>query len=200
MSFYLGIDLGTSGVKVVVVDEQQTIVEQESAPLTVERPHPLWVEQDPEAWWLATERALAVLRGRSPRLLSGTRAIGLSGQMHGATLLDSADRVLRPAMLWNDGRSAPQCAEITRRVPRFSQAYSPAPTCSPTRHAIQFGRSPTSLNIFGADGIRNWDADTQTPAATRNHTQSDAEAPVLFSRNDSQIEPYATTRRSVVRT
>jgi xylulokinase len=115
---YLGIDLGTSAVKAVLVDDAQSIVDQETATLEVSRPRPLWSEQDPEQWWASTCAAVHGLRSRRPRELSAVRGIGLSGQMHGATLLDDAARVLRPAILWNDGRSAAQCAELERRVPR----------------------------------------------------------------------------------
>jgi len=115
---YLGIDLGTSGVKVVLTDEADQVVDGEVAPLEVSRPHPLWSEQQPEDWWQATDRAVGRLRERVSGGLSGVRAIGLSGQMHGATLLDATDRPLRPAILWNDGRSAAQCAELEERVPR----------------------------------------------------------------------------------
>ena len=114
---YLGIDLGTSSVKVVLVDEAQRVLDQESVALSVQRPQPAWSEQDPEAWWNATLAAVNALRQRRARELSAVRGLGLSGQMHGATLLDARDRVLRPAILWNDGRSGPQCAELERRVP-----------------------------------------------------------------------------------
>ncbi|BDH45903.1 xylulokinase [Salmonella enterica subsp. enterica serovar Choleraesuis] len=116
---YLGIDLGTSGVKALVLDEDGAVVATHSAPLSVNRPHPLWSEQDPEAWWQATERAIAGLRANCS--LAGVKAIGLSGQMHGATLLDDRQQVLRPAILWNDGRSAAQCIELERRVPDSRQ-------------------------------------------------------------------------------
>jgi xylulokinase len=115
---YLGIDLGTSAVKALLVDDRQTVVEQADAPLTVSRPQPTWSEQDPEAWWRATRAAVAALRQRRPIELAAVRGIGLSGQMHGATLLDAGDRVLRPAILWNDGRSGAECAELERRAPR----------------------------------------------------------------------------------
>jgi len=114
---YLGIDLGTSAVKIVLVDPDQRVVAQQSAPLEVSRPQLLWSEQDPESWWSATCTALDALRADAGSALSGVTAIGLSGQMHGATLLDAADRVLRPAILWNDGRSAAACAELVRRLP-----------------------------------------------------------------------------------
>lgn len=118
---YLGIDLGTSGVKAVLVDEDQRVLTQASAPLTVQRPRPLWSEQDPESWWQATCRTIRDLRATHSRELARVRSIGLSGQMHGATLLDAHDRVLRPAILWNDGRSGEACAELLRRVPNVIQ-------------------------------------------------------------------------------
>jgi len=114
----LGIDLGTSSVKLLLVDDAERAVDEQSAPLDVARPHPGWSEQDPEDWWRATEAAALALRARRPAEMARVRAIGLAGQMHGATLLDARDRVLRPAILWNDGRSAAQCRELERREPR----------------------------------------------------------------------------------
>jgi xylulokinase len=114
---FLGLDIGTSSVKAVLVDGDDRLVDQESAPLTVSRPRPLWSEQDPADWWRATDQAVTALRARQPAALAAVRAIGLSGQMHGATLLDSGDRVLRPAILWNDGRAGAECAELERLVP-----------------------------------------------------------------------------------
>ncbi len=115
---YLGIDLGTSSVKALLVDDEQRILAEASEPLTVERPRPLWSEQSPDRWWSATSDAVARLRSEAPAAFSAVRALGLSGQMHGATLLDSAFRVLRPAILWNDGRSGAECAELEAREPR----------------------------------------------------------------------------------
>src|SRR5215468_10958928 len=117
-SMYLGIDLGTSAVKALLVDDRQGVVAQASAPLALMRPRPLWSEQDPEDWWTATQAAVGELRAAQPAALAAVRGIGLSGQMHGATLLDVGDRVLRPAILWNDGRSGAECAELERRAPR----------------------------------------------------------------------------------
>jgi xylulokinase len=111
---YLGIDLGTSALKAVLVDAAGEVVGQASRPLEVARPKPLWAEQDPEAWWRACQGAVADLRDGHARAVGGVRAIGLSGQMHGATLLDAAGAPLRPAILWNDGRSGPQCEELER--------------------------------------------------------------------------------------
>ncbi len=115
---FVGIDLGTSAVKVLLVDAEQRLVDQESEPLDVDRPHPLWSEQDPNDWWRATDTALCALAQRRSQELSAVAGIGLSGQMHGAVLLDADGSVLRPAILWNDGRSVAQCAELERREPR----------------------------------------------------------------------------------
>ena len=105
MPHYLGIDVGTSAVKAILVDERQTAVAEADVPLQVSRPHDLWSEQDPEIWWEAVQSALDRLRAQSASALADIRGIGLSGQMHGAVLLDENDRPLRPAILWNDGRS-----------------------------------------------------------------------------------------------
>jgi xylulokinase len=111
---YLGIDIGTSSVKAVLVDEDGAISAQPSAALALSRPQPLFSEQDPEAWWLAVVRVVSMLPAPLRRRV---RAIGLTGQMHGATVLDAADRPLRPAILWNDGRSALECAELEEAEP-----------------------------------------------------------------------------------
>ena len=114
---YLGIDLGTSSVKAMLVDESGHGVAEASAPLDIERPQPLWSEQDPRAWWRAVLQAVDALQQDAGAALSSVRGIGLAGQMHGATLLDSADRPLRAAILWNDGRSGAQCGMLAERVP-----------------------------------------------------------------------------------
>ncbi|WP_024554913.1 xylulokinase [Franconibacter helveticus 513] len=111
---YVGIDLGTSGVKAILLDEQGTLLASHTEPLSVSRPHPLWSEQDPEAWWQATDSAMKALGARQS--LRGVKALGLTGQMHGATLLDKQQRVLRPAILWNDGRSGEECALLEANI------------------------------------------------------------------------------------
>ncbi|HAC79289.1 MAG TPA: xylulokinase, partial [Deltaproteobacteria bacterium] len=118
---FLGIDVGTSAVKLLLVDAGEKVLAEASVSLAVSRPEPLFSEQDPEDWWRATEEGIARLRAAAPQALAATEAIGLSGQMHGATLLDDADHVLRPAILWNDGRSAAQCEELLRREPRLPE-------------------------------------------------------------------------------
>ncbi len=107
---YLGLDLGTSGVKALLIGEDQQIIGSATAPLEVTRPHSGWSEQDPASWISATEAALRQLAGAYD--LSAVRGIGLSGQMHGATLLDASDAVLRPCILWNDTRSAAEAAAM----------------------------------------------------------------------------------------
>lgn len=113
---YLGIDLGTSGVKIVIIDDKQNVITQASAPLSVSRSYPLWSEQNPEDWWQATNQAIQKIKIENPVALSHVKCLGLSGQMHGATLLDENNRILRPAILWNDGRSIEQCKIIEQTV------------------------------------------------------------------------------------
>ena len=110
---YLGIDIGTSSVKAVLVDADQVIVASAAAPLEVDRPRSGWSEQDADSWWTATESVLDELAAAHPGEVAAVRGIGLSGQMHGATLLDSADKPLRPCILWNDGRSEDEAAGLT---------------------------------------------------------------------------------------
>jgi xylulokinase len=115
---YLGIDIGTSSVKAILIDAEQRIVGSHSVPLEVSRPHPGWSEQDPNSWIAATETAIDALAKAHPAEVRKVRGIGLSGHMHGATLVDHADRALRPCILWNDGRSAEEAAELDAD-PRF---------------------------------------------------------------------------------
>lgn len=111
---YIGIDLGTSGVKVILLGEEGELLATHSEPLTVSRPHPLWSEQDPESWWQATDKAMQALGAQHD--LKAVKALGIAGQMHGATLLDKQQRVLRPAILWNDGRCGEECQLLEARI------------------------------------------------------------------------------------
>jgi xylulokinase len=106
---YIGLDLGTSGLKGVLIDEAQAILAEATAPLTVSRPSDGWSEQSPADWVAAAEAVFGKLAGHG---LSAVRGIGLSGQMHGATLLDASDDVLRPCILWNDTRAHAEAAAL----------------------------------------------------------------------------------------
>src|SRR5450830_309257 len=118
---YLGIDLGTSGVKACLLDPELGLMASADAALTLQQPREGWSEQAPQAWWKALEQALQHLRAQAPAAWGSVRALGLSGQMHGAVLLDAQDRVLRPAILWNDGRSEAECAELEALAPALHQ-------------------------------------------------------------------------------
>lgn len=116
MTTYLGLDLGTSELKALLLRDDHAVIASAGAPLTVQRPRALWSEQHPAGWWAACEQVMQQLRAEQPQALADVAAIGLSGQMHGAVLMDEAGEVLRPAILWNDGRSAAQCAQLNHRV------------------------------------------------------------------------------------
>jgi xylulokinase len=109
LSALVGLDVGTTGVKAIAVSETGTVIARAEVGYPLSTPRPGWAEQDPEDWWRASQQALAELG-------VGPLAIGLSGQMHGLVALDANQRVLRPAILWNDQRTAAECAEIEERV------------------------------------------------------------------------------------
>jgi xylulokinase len=115
MAYLLGIDLGTSSVKAILVDERGDILGQGSINYPLLTPQPGWVEQDPQAWWKATVKAVRQSVTRLDNKES-VQAIGLSGQMHGTVLLDQQKRLLHPAVIWPDQRSSRQVAEITRQI------------------------------------------------------------------------------------
>ncbi|WP_377274573.1 xylulokinase [Rhizobium sp. R86522] len=115
---YLGLDLGTSSVKAMLIDGDQKVIGVGHAGLTVQRPHPGWSEQAPGDWLKATEEAVAALKASHPKELAAVKGIGLSGHMHGATLIDAKDQVLRPCILWNDTRSHAEAASLDAD-PRF---------------------------------------------------------------------------------
>ena len=109
MTQLVGLDVGTTGVKALALSPEGDVLARVEESYELSTPHPGWAEQDPEDWWRAAERALAALGGEPA-------AIGLSGQMHGLVVLDDRDRVLRPAILWNDQRTEAECVEIEERV------------------------------------------------------------------------------------
>ena len=109
----IGIDVGTSGVKAILVSADGTVVATAGADYPLLAPRPGWTEQEPEDWWRAS---CAVLRQLRAEALGPIEAIGLTGQMHGAVFLAADGQVIRPAILWNDQRTAAECAEIERRV------------------------------------------------------------------------------------
>ena len=121
---FLGIDIGTSAVKVICTDGT-TIHASATADLTVQSPHPGWSEQEPQAWWSATCAALAEVGAAMS--LDQVAAVGLSGQMHGAVLLDAAQRVLRPAILWNDSRSTEDCGRLQGALPEIGSVAGVLP-------------------------------------------------------------------------
>ncbi len=118
---YLGLDLGTSELKALLLSPTHEVLAVAHAPLTVQQLRPLWSEQQPATWWQALESVLDQFAASHGAALSTVRAIGLSGQMHGAVLLDAQDQVLRPAILWNDGRSGTECLELEAAVPDQAQ-------------------------------------------------------------------------------
>jgi xylulokinase len=112
---FLGIDLGTSAIKLLVINDSNSVLAESNISLDLSRPHPLWSEQDPDEWWRALLKGIEELKSQTS--LSDLKGIGLSGQMHGAVLLDKEGEVLRPAILWNDGRSLKECFELEEAVP-----------------------------------------------------------------------------------
>jgi xylulokinase len=113
MAHFVGLDVGTTSVKGLAVSQDGEVVASAEEEYPLSTPRPGWAEQDPEDWWRATQSVLSRLAGDG-----APAGIGLSGQMHGLVALGAGDEVLRPAILWNDGRTGAQCAEIESRVGR----------------------------------------------------------------------------------
>jgi xylulokinase len=119
---YLGLDIGTSGVKAILIDRAgKALGEATAKSVEPVRPHPGWSEQNPADWWTAVLAACDALSKSHPQEMAAVRGIGLSGHMHGAVLLGKSDEVLRPSILWNDGRSAAECAEMEKALPTLRQ-------------------------------------------------------------------------------
>src|SRR5437867_4315126 len=111
---FIGIDVSTTASKALAIDEKGNVVASQSYPHDLSTPRPLWSEQDPENWWQAISGALRDVLKIIPA--DQIAAIGLTGPMHGLTSLDKNGKPLRPAILWNDQRSGPQCDAITEKV------------------------------------------------------------------------------------
>ncbi len=118
---FLGIDIGTSAVKAILVDEDETVLAEAVSPVQTSYPEPGWAEQDPEDWWRACSSAVGELRWRNEAAMRTVRAIGLSGHMHAALMLDEEGRPVRPAILWSDGRAAAEVRLLERQVPDLAE-------------------------------------------------------------------------------
>jgi xylulokinase len=123
MQYFIGIDSSTTATKALLIDEQGDVVAVAATEYGYETPRPLWSEQDPTLWWDGAANSIRQVLSASGVKADDVHGIGLTGQMHGLVLLDEDGQVLRPAILWNDQRTGPQCDEIRRRLgkPRLIQ-------------------------------------------------------------------------------
>ena len=113
---FLGLDVSTTGVKALLIDNAGGVVAGAATPLTVQTPQPLWSEQNPHEWWMGTWRSIRDVMAKASATADEIAAVGLTGQMHGLVLLDAERRVLRPAILWNDQRTSAECDDIRSRM------------------------------------------------------------------------------------
>jgi xylulokinase len=134
MGYLIGIDIGTSGTKTLLVDETGRKIASATVEYPLYTPRPLWAEQEPTDWWNATVDSIRQVLGQSGIAGDQVRAVGLSGQMHGSVFLDAAHQVIRPAILWCDQRTAAQCAWITEQVGAETLV---AETCNPVLTGFQ---------------------------------------------------------------
>jgi len=133
---FLGLDVGTSGVKAILVDVSGEVRATATTALELSTPHPGWAEQDPENWWQATIASVrSVLEQQAGAAVAG---IGISGQMHSSVFLDRAGAVIRPALLWCDGRTTAECAEITERA--GGEAKLKEWVCNPALEGLRYPR------------------------------------------------------------
>jgi xylulokinase len=116
MKYFLGLDIGTSGAKALLCDDQGQIINIAMADYPLYTPFPLWSEQDPEDWWGGACQAIQEVVSGASIPPAEIAAIGLTGQMHGAVFLDQNDQVIRRALLWNDQRTAAECEQITEII------------------------------------------------------------------------------------
>jgi xylulokinase len=115
-TYLIGIDISTTGAKALLIDEQGQVAASATTPLSLSTPYPLWSEQDPYEWWSGAVNSIRQALAQAGASGKQVRAVGLTGQMHGLVLLDAQNRVLRPAILWNDQRTGLECEEITDKL------------------------------------------------------------------------------------
>jgi len=115
-TYLLGLDVGTTGCKALLVAEDGSVRASATSEYPMSTPQPLWAEQNPEDWWQAARQSIGQVLQQAQTTGADVTAVGLTGQMHGLVLLDAHGGVLRPCILWNDQRTAPQCEEITRKI------------------------------------------------------------------------------------
>lgn len=118
MPYLMGIDISTTGAKALLIDTTGAVVASQSTDLPLSTPKPLWSEQDPADWWNGIVNSIRKLLAQTSIAANEIKAIGLTGQMHGLTMLDAQGEVLRPAILWNDQRTGKQCDDIRAAVGR----------------------------------------------------------------------------------
>src|SRR5512138_594999 len=117
---YIGLDIGTTGAKALLVGEQGNILSTATVEYPLYTPFPLWSEQEPEDWWQASIQALSHVANEASNQKAQIAAIGLTGQMHGAVFLNKRQQVIRRALLWNDQRTAQECTQITEAIGQTS--------------------------------------------------------------------------------
>ena len=118
MKFFIGIDSSTTATKALLMDENGMVISVASSEYSYETPQPLWSEQSPSLWWHGAIESIRQTLAKTNINTALIKGIGLTGQMHGLVLLDEKGEVLRPALLWNDQRTAAQCDEIRNRLGR----------------------------------------------------------------------------------
>ena len=118
---FVGIDLGTSSVKTVLIDENQKTLSTHTEKIELLNPQIGFYEQDPENWYEATLKCFSKIKQNKPKEFCCVRSIGISGQMHGATVLDRNNNIIHPCILWNDTRSIKQCVEMEKNYPQLQK-------------------------------------------------------------------------------
>jgi len=118
MSYLLGIDVGTSGIKSVLMETSGTLLDTALCEYSIDTPNPDWAEQDPQVWWQATAETIRRVLANSGIDRRNIAGIGFSGQMHGTVFLGRSNKVIRPAIIWADQRSTRQCQEILAEIGR----------------------------------------------------------------------------------